>query len=212
MKNRNTPDGFNPGHGLAVACAAALALAATVALPPSALADPVTPPPVPDKIAVPAGSRAFLLGHAIGTQNYVCLPSAASATGFAYALFTPQATLFSDENNQVTTHYFSPSPFENGKVRATWEHSGDTSTVWAKAAIASDDPKFVAPGAIPWVRLEVKGQDGPKGGHKLTATTFVHRVNTAGGLAPSTGCAQPADVGSQAFVPYTADYIFYTDR
>jgi hypothetical protein len=31
-----------------------------------------------------------------------------------------------------------------------------------------------------------------------------------GGLAPSTGCASAADVGSQAFVPYEADYIFYS--
>jgi len=40
-------------------------------------------------------------------------------------------------------------------------------------------------------------------------TTFVQRVNTEGGVAPATGCAQLADVGKKAFVPYKADYIFY---
>ena len=26
---------------------------------------------------------------------------------------------------------------------------------------------------------------------------------------PTTGCAQDADVRTRAFVPYTADYVFY---
>jgi Protein of unknown function (DUF3455) len=44
----------------------------------------------------------------------------------------------------------------------------------------------------------------------LTEITFIQRVNTSGGVAPSTGCAESADVGSKAFVPYTADYFFYS--
>jgi hypothetical protein len=34
-------------------------------------------------------------------------------------------------------------------------------------------------------------------------------VNTDGGAAPSTGCDRPTVLGRKAFVPYTADYIFY---
>ena len=56
----------------------------------------------------------------------------------------------------------------------------------------------------------VGAQDGPTGGDTLTKTTFIQRLNTSGGVAPSTGCASSADVGKQAFVPYTADYFFYT--
>ena len=55
----------------------------------------------------------------------------------------------------------------------------------------------------------VGAQDGPTGGDTLTATTFIQRLNTSGGVAPSTGCASSTDVGKQAFVPYTADYFFY---
>ena len=33
--------------------------------------------------------------------------------------------------------------------------------------------------------------------------------HTAGGLAPSTGCGQPTDIGQRAFMPYTADDVFY---
>jgi hypothetical protein len=34
-------------------------------------------------------------------------------------------------------------------------------------------------------------------------------VNTTGGVAPPDGCNSPSEIGNQAFVPYTADYIFY---
>jgi len=186
---------------------------------------------VPDNIKVPAGNRAYLVGHAIGTQNYVCAPSASSSSGVAYALFTPQATLFSDDLRQLTTHFFSPSPTEIntnpavvavGPIRATWEHSRDTSKVWAKARPAdpsipgdlgdfSTDPNFVASGAVAWVKLTATAtENGPTGGDVLAKTTFVQRLNTAGGLAPSTGCAALTDLGHQAFMPYTADYVFYT--
>ena len=55
----------------------------------------------------------------------------------------------------------------------------------------------------------VGAQDGPTGGGKLTATTFVQRLSTSGGVAPSAECISSTDVGKEAFVPYTADYFFY---
>jgi hypothetical protein len=64
--------------------------------------------------------------------------------------------------------------------------------------------------AIAWLLLDGVGSlNGPTGGDKLTGTTFVQRLNTTGGLAPSTGCSSLTDVGNTAFVPYTADYFFY---
>lgn len=192
-----------------IACATALALAIIVSLAPSSQAAPVTPPPVPATIQVPAGHRLFFVGHAIGTQNYVCLPA---GTGVKYVLVTPRATLFA-KDRQVMTHYFSPNPAEGGTIRATWEHSRDTSTVWGevKPGNASSDPAYVAPGAIPWLLVTVVGaQAGPTGGARLMPTTYIQRLNTAGGVAPSTGCDSPTDIGKQAHVPYTTDYFFYT--
>jgi Protein of unknown function (DUF3455) len=216
MKNSNARENQTTSRILLAACATALAVAFAVALPKPAYADDVTPPPVPANINVPEGNEAFFVGHAVGTQNYVCLPSAA---GVAFVLFTPQATLFSDDEKQLTTHFFSPNPFENntnpavvavGTIRVTWQHSRDTSTVWAKLKDSSTDAPFVAPNAIAWLLLTVvKGEDGPTGGGTLTKTTFIQRLNTSGGVAPSTGCSSPTDVGHSAFVPYTADYFFY---
>jgi hypothetical protein len=211
MKNGNPLETQTMRRILLIACATALALAFTVELPQPAHADPVTPPDVPGNIQVPSGAKAFLVGHGVGTQNYVCLPSGA---GFAFTLFTPEATLFADNEKQIITHYFSPNPSEGGKIRATWQDSHDTSTVWAlatQAATNATDPTFVQPGAVAWLKLQVVGsQTGPIGSNELTPTTFIQRVNTAGGLAPSTGCASAEDVGHEEFVPYTADYFFYT--
>ena len=110
-------------------------------------------------------------------------------------------------SQQVTTHFLSPNPAEGGTPRATWQHSGDTSTVWAAAIANSTDSSFVAPGAIPWLLLRVVGSEGSGG--KLTATTYIQRVNTAGGIAPVTGCKSAKDTGKKALVPYSTDYVFY---
>jgi hypothetical protein len=201
MKNGNAPENQTTRRILLIACATAL-VAFTVSLPQPAHADPV-----PNNIRVPAGNAAFLLGHATGTQNYICLPS---GSGFAWTFFGPQATLFDDIDEQVITHFLSPNPDEGGTPRATWQHSQDTSTVWAMAIASSSNPGFVAPGAIPWLLLQVVGaQGGPTGGQTLTAITFIQRLNTSGGVVPSTGCTSSTDVGKKALVPYTADYVFY---
>ena len=189
------------------ASVAALTGAVTAGLLQPAAAEEVTPPPVPAALEVPAGHEPFLVGHAAGTQNYVCLRS---KPGFAWAFFGPQATLFDDDENQLTTHFLSPNPDEGGTPRATWQHSGDSSTVWAMAVGSSSDPAFVAPGAIPWLLLEPVGvEEGPTGGDSLSETTFIQRLNTAGGVMPASGCTRSADVGKKALVPYTTDYYFY---
>jgi hypothetical protein len=190
-----------------IGCATPVAMAFTIMQPQSAQMSRATPPPVPANIQVPAGSKAFLEGHAVGTQDYICLPS---GSGVAWTFFGPQATLFVDNDKQVITHFLSPNRSEGGTPRATWQDSRDTSIVWGNPTATSSDSAFVAPGAIPWLLLQVAGaQDGPTGGHTLAATTFIQRLNTSGGIAPSTGCAQATDVGKKALVPYTADYFFY---
>jgi len=195
---------------LRFACATVLAVALGSTLPQQAYAQRETPPPVPDPIQVSADHRLFRAGHAFVTQNYICLPSGA---GFAWTLFGPQATLLHNDARQVMTHFLSPNPDEAGTLRATWQHSVDTSAVWARAIASSSDSGFVAPGAIPWLLLEVVGAEGgPTGGRRLTGATHIHRLNTAGGTAPAIGCSQSVNVGSRIFVPYEADYFFYRDQ
>ena len=187
------------------------ALVSTVvaAAPRMSQAQQVAVPDVPPIITAPAGTRAFLSAHAIGTQNYICLPS---ATGVAWTLAGPQATLFNDDDEQVMTHFLSPNPDEAGIARATWQHSRATTAVWAMAVQTSSDAPWVTPGSIPWLLLKVVGdEEGPDGGNRLTLAKNIQRVNTVGGVAPATGCALVSDVGRRVFVPYEADYVFYRE-
>jgi Protein of unknown function (DUF3455) len=185
-----------------------LLTALAIAAPFAAMAADVIPPAVPGIIAVPQGSSAFLIGHAVGTQQYVCLPSGAVAK---WVLFGPQATVFDEDGEQIMTHFLSPNPAENSTPpRATWQDSGNTSAVWAVKEEESDDPQFVEPGAIKWFRLRAVGtQLGTGSGERLAKTKFIHRVNTSGGVAPAGECAAAGDVGKTKLVPYTADYVFY---
>jgi len=200
---------------LIAACVAALGLMVTTGVR-AAHADDLTPPRVPKLLEVEDGNEVFLVGHGVGTQNYVCAPSATSVTGFAFSLFTPQATLFDDAGDQLITHFFSPNddpnvaPPEHGTIRVTWEDSRDTSRVWAFLLQQSSDVKFVRKDAVAWLLLKESGvAAGPTGGDGLTKTTFIQRLNTVGGLAPATGCSAFEDLGHRAFVPYSADYFFY---
>ena len=155
---------------------------------------------VPAVIQVPFGNEEYLRASATGTQNYMCMPS-------GWTFIGPQATLIvkiANVRQQVTTHFLSPNPDEAGTARATWQSSLDTSSVWAKAVASSSD--YAAEGAIPWLLLQVVGAEkSPRGGSGISETTYIQRVNTTGGMAPTTPCL----VEMRAFVPYTAEYVFY---
>ena len=171
--------------------------------------DQITPPAVPTDIAVPAGYTPFLRGHAVGTQNYICAP-AATPTGYGWLFIGPQATVFDQEIEQLLTHFQSTNPFNGDAIEATWQHSRDTSAVWATKVRGSVDPQYVSSGAIEWLLLRVTGaQTGPTGGDKLAGAVFIQRVNTAGGVKPAAHECKASTVNTRRLVPYEADYYFY---
>ncbi len=181
----------------------------------------VTPPPTPAAITPPAGNSAFLVGHALGSQGYVCLPDGAGGTSWTINAARPEATLstkFFGQDVQIITHFLSidANPNQNATLpislggNATWQSSFDTSKVWAKAVgsiVAGSDPASCPnAGAIPCLLLESIGnQQGPAGGSLLANATFVQRLNTKGGSAPTTACS----VGQTQLVGYSADYYFF---
>ena len=182
-------------------------LALTFAGPIEA-ADRVMPPAVPSDIEAPDGVRPFLSGHAIGTQNYMCAP--APGGGLDWFFLGPQATVFDTEFEQKLTHFLSQNPYLAETFQATWQHSNDSSRVWAKRRSGSTDSRYVAPDAIEWLALDVTGtMVGPTGGDKLARTKFIHRVNTVGGLKPPTSECTAATINTRRLVYYEADYYFY---
>jgi hypothetical protein len=190
-----------------------------------AAAQKIMPPTTPGEVTPPAGNSAFLVGHAVGTQGYVCLPT---STGASWTVngSRPEATLSASSSGQdfEIIHFLSPNTNPNSSAPTplpfgspTWRSSLDGSVVWAKAltppVASGSDASCPNTGAIPCLLLQIIGsKPGPSGGRGLSQTTFIQRLNTNGGSAPATGCSASTDVGKQALVPYTADYYFYAPR
>ena len=208
---------------------AALALGCALIMVAGAEAQSLTPPATPTGITPPPGNSLFLVGHAVGTQGYICLPTAAGASTASWTVKAalPEATLFQTVYGlkiQIITHFLSPNTNPNDAApkplpfgNATWQSSLDSSKVWAavldpkKNSIpAGSDASCPNTGSIACLLLTSIGSEkGPSGGNALSKTTFIQRLNTGGGLAPEEGCSTSADVGNQVLVPYSADYLFY---
>jgi hypothetical protein len=142
---------------------AALVLACVLGSVTNAVAQKITSPATPALITPPAGNSAFLLGHAVGTQGYVCLPK---GTGASWTVNNarPEATLFTSfygQDFQIITHFLSPdtnpNEFASNPVpfgSATWQSSFDSSKVWAAVLNANvfpagGDPSCPNAGSIP---------------------------------------------------------------
>jgi hypothetical protein len=226
MNNRTYRDDSKNSRGRTL-FAAALALACAFGPLSRAQAQSLASPATPSLITPPPGNSAFLLGRAVGTQGYVCLPTAPGAATASWTVkgSRPEATLFQrffGVDFQIVTHFLSPDARPNDAApspvpfgSATWQSSIDSSRVWAQvlngnSIPAGSDPSCPNAGAIPCLLLQSIGsQPGPTGGTSLSRTTFVQRLNTNGGAAPTAGCSTAADAGNQALVPYTADYYFF---
>jgi Protein of unknown function (DUF3455) len=149
------------------------------------------PPAVPPVIAVEAGHKPFLVGHAVGVQIYTCriVPD-----GFAWSPATPRADLYDDHGNVIVTHFGGPS----------WQARDGSTVVGSRV-----DGVTVDPTAIPWLRLRVTSASSGAEGDRLAATTYIQRIRTNGGLAPAPDTCNAASVGEVAEIPYTADYAFW---
>lgn len=144
---------------------------------------PELPPGVCDQVQVPDGHKVSSRVYASGVQVY-------RWNGAAWDFVGPVASLFADHNfrGQVGTHYGGP----------TWESNSGSRVVAARVAGCTPDAS-----AIPWLRLQAVSNDGPG---IFNRVTFIQRVNTAGGLAPT---APGSAVGEERKVPYTTEYYFY---
>lgn len=140
-------------------------------------------PSVPGALEPPDGNKVEFHAYAAGVQIY----SWNGATG-KWVFVAPEAMLYDSEGNVVGIHYAGP----------TWETESGSKVVAARIAGVTVDAN-----SIPWLLLQANTAEGPG---VLAGTTYVQRVNTAGGIAPS--AAGTAD-GQIARVPYTAEYYFY---
>jgi hypothetical protein len=125
-----------------------------------------------------------------GTQNYKC---EAVGTGHAWVFTAPSATLYDDLGVARWTHAAGPT----WTSTFTEPTANNQKEVVKGTKIAS---ATVSASAIPWLLLSATDT--------MTAVNYVQRLNTTGGLPPTTGC-DASHVGATASVPYTADYLFW---
>ena len=103
-----------------------------------ATAQKAASPLTPALITPPPGNRVFLVGHAVGTQGYVCLPASTGAS-WTVSGSRPEATLFAGSPGhdvQIISHFLSPNSSPNEFApkplpfgSPTWQSSSDSSTV-----------------------------------------------------------------------------------
>jgi hypothetical protein len=159
-----------------------VAAAAALSLTQVAQAGP-PPPAVLGAIAVPAGNKVFLIGHAVGVQIYSC-------NGTVWGSATPRANLYDDHGKLIITHFGGP----------TWQAKDGSRVVGHAEAMITVDRT-----AIPWVRLSAASTTPGRLGN----TTYIQRIATTGGLPPPAAECNATTAGTVAEVPYTADYYFW---
>lgn len=162
----------------------------TFAVTPALAFDNTNGPVLPEQcssIRVPEGNKLAFHTYAKGVQIYKW-----NLVMQKWDPFAPQAGLFAEENffGEVGSHYGGP----------TWE-SKSGSKVEARRVLGTGctpDPTAVA-----WLLLS---KHRTEGSGIFSTVTFIQRVNTTGGLAPT----EPGMTdGETKEVPYTAEYYFY---
>jgi hypothetical protein len=158
------------------------------------LQEPTPMVKVPDKLKPGANESLAMIVPAKGVQIYECRAKKDQAGSYEWAFVAPEADLFDTSGRKIGRHYAGPH----------WE-STDGSKVAGTLKESTDAPQA---DAIPWLLLVTKSV-GPQG--SFSKITSIQRVNTAGGLAPKTGCAQ-STVGTTARIPYGADYYLLAEK
>jgi hypothetical protein len=168
---------------LAVVAVALTTATVTLAQPPGSS--------VPDNLKAPAQNVLLFKTMATGAQVYVCKAKADNPDAFEWTFKAPVAELLNETGEHVGKHYAGP----------TWEGNDGSKVIGevVERANASD------PGAIPLLLLKAKSNEGAGA---FSSVTFVQRLETVGGVAPTDGCDRSAaDV--ERSVEYTATYAFY---
>ncbi len=149
-------------------------------------------PPVPDNLKPPATEKVLLKATGTGSQIYACKANPAGGPEFAWILDRPQADLLAESGATVGKHYKGP----------TWEAS-DGSKVTGQVEQRANAP---ASSSIPWLLLKAASHEGAG---TFAPVTYIQRVDTEGGLPPTTGCDK-SHAGAEVSVAYKATYFFYS--
>jgi hypothetical protein len=156
-------------------------------------------PNVPAALQIPeSGDVVILRAPARGVQIYTCTAGSPADGGtadggaaYSWVFSAPDAMLFDDQMTQIGHHYAGP----------TWELNDSSKVVGMVLAKAASPDST----AIPWLLLKAVSTSGTG---VLTRARFIQRIDTKGGIAPTTTC-DTTNAGTQARVDYSATYYFW---
>ena len=146
---------------------------------------------LPDSIKVPMGNKVAMETVGVGEITYECRDKANSPGMTEWVFVGPNAVLNDRSGKQVGKYYGPP---------ATWESMDGSKLTAVQLAVA---PNIA--GSIP---LQLVKGNPAMGTGAMQGVTYIQRVNTQGGVAPSAPCTA-ANLSAKAIVKYQADYIFY---
>ena len=140
-----------------------------------------------DSIKAPEGSKLAFHAYAKGVQIYKW-----NIITQKWDLVGPQAALFAEANyfGEIGIHYVGPK----------WESKSGSKVEAQRVQGTGCTPDSTA---IAWLLLK---QVRTEGNGIFSAVTFIQRVNTTGGLPPSTPGTVDGETSESA---YTAEYYFY---
>lgn len=145
---------------------------------------------LPEPVRVPAGHKMLMSATGVGELTYECREKKDAAGVFEWAFVGPVAKLYAADKKEVGKYYAGP----------TWE-STDGSKVTGKQVAVSP----AAPGNIP---LQLVKAEPTMGTGAMAGVSYIQRLNTKGGVAPTTACTSDTK-GARQQVVYEADYVFY---
>ena len=146
---------------------------------------------LPDAVKVPAGHVVVMETAAAGDITYECRAKANMPGQFEWVFVGPDAGLKDRSGNHAGKYYGPP---------ATWENKDGSKVTGAQVAVSP-----AAPGSIP---LQLVKANPAMGAGAMQGVSYIQRVNTQGGVAPTAACSG-GNTGQKQIVKYSADYIFW---
>ncbi|MGH8617618.1 MAG: DUF3455 domain-containing protein [Burkholderiales bacterium] len=157
----------------------------------AACASGMKAPEAPAAVTPPAHAKYNMTTVGVGEITYECRAKAGAAGAFEWVFVAPVATLYDGDKKAVGKYYGGP----------TWEANDGSKVTGKQLAVAP----AAGTGNIPFQLVQA---NPAMGSGAMTGVTYIQRLNTMGGVAPTAACAQ-GNMGAKQLVKYQADYVFY---
>lgn len=149
---------------------------------------------LPDAVKVPDGHKVVMETVGVGEITYQCRDKA-NAPGQSEWFFVGPKAVLNDRAGKAVGSYFGPP--------ATWQAKDGSKVTGTQLAVAP-----ASKADLPYQLVKANPAEGQGA---MIGVSYIQRLATQGGVAPSTPCSA-ANKGEQQVVKYQADYIFWAAK